>query len=257
MLNSHIEKLSHKNKLFADEAVQREVELNDLIRSQQEIITESNMKINELQDIIYMLNNKPTQIASTQTAIDRTSKLTQTTVEIKNSAVQTMDESKISIEDLTQFDPRSESVSISTPSGKKSPKNGKNYKKRGVSDNKKEKAVKLKNGHEIGDEQTAFDSTNVILHEENNQITIENSFSEISLRKADKYQETEVTDLHLENQPPRTETLRNQAQTSSERNTPPVAKPPTTNPNRNDYIKPKEIKEARAMRSKQPTKTNP
>ncbi|KAG5895305.1 hypothetical protein JTB14_029138 [Gonioctena quinquepunctata] len=118
MLNSHIEKLSHKNKLFADEAVQREDELNDLIRSQQEIITESNMKINELQDIIYMLNNKPIQIALTQTAIDRTSKLTQTTVEIKNSAVQTMDESKFSIEDLTQFDPSSESVSISTPSGK-------------------------------------------------------------------------------------------------------------------------------------------
>ncbi|KAG5871200.1 hypothetical protein JTB14_025100 [Gonioctena quinquepunctata] len=188
MLNSHIEKLSHKNKLFADEAVQREDELNDLIRSQQEIITESDMKINELQDIIYMLNNKPKQIASTQTAIDTTSKLTQTTVEINNSAVQTMDESKIPIEDLTQFDPSSESVSISTPKGKKSPKNGKNYKKRGVSDNKKEKAVKLKNRHEIGDEretygteQTAFDSTNVILHKENNQTTIKNSFTEISL----------------------------------------------------------------------------
>ncbi|KAG5876134.1 hypothetical protein JTB14_029700 [Gonioctena quinquepunctata] len=73
MMNSQIEKLTQNNNLFADEAVQREDELNDIIKSQEEIIRESSIKIDELQIIIHNLTSKPKQTTSTQTEANNSS----------------------------------------------------------------------------------------------------------------------------------------------------------------------------------------
>ncbi|KAG5899079.1 hypothetical protein JTB14_028249 [Gonioctena quinquepunctata] len=73
MMNSQIEKLTQKNKLFADEAVQREDELNDIIKSQEEIIRVSRIKIDELQIIIHNLTSEPKQTTSTQTEVNNSS----------------------------------------------------------------------------------------------------------------------------------------------------------------------------------------
>ncbi|KAG5887041.1 hypothetical protein JTB14_030000 [Gonioctena quinquepunctata] len=73
MMNSQIEKLTQNNNLFADEAVQREDELNDIIKSQEEIIRESRIKIDELQIITHNLTSKPKQTTLTQTEANNSS----------------------------------------------------------------------------------------------------------------------------------------------------------------------------------------
>ncbi|KAG5876167.1 hypothetical protein JTB14_027562 [Gonioctena quinquepunctata] len=67
MLNSHIQKITQKNKLFAEEVALREEELNAPISSQKNTIEETTNKIDELHKIIKELSNKSKQTVSTKT----------------------------------------------------------------------------------------------------------------------------------------------------------------------------------------------
>ncbi|KAG5888938.1 hypothetical protein JTB14_012197 [Gonioctena quinquepunctata] len=154
MMNSQIEKLTQKNKLFADEAVQREDELNDIIKSQEEIIRESRIKIDELQIIVHNLTSKPKRTTSTQTeANNSSSKLIPP--EDKNKRIQVSNadqlienvnksaESLVLIDDFVPIQESSESEPLSPPRNKKTPANQINTKTEGSCDKKKSEVVNL------------------------------------------------------------------------------------------------------------------
>ncbi|KAG5879891.1 hypothetical protein JTB14_010410 [Gonioctena quinquepunctata] len=150
MINSQIEKLTQKNKLFADEAVQREDELNDIIKSEEEIIRESRIKIDELQIIIHNLTSKPKQTTSTQTeANNSSSKLIPPANKNKRIQVSNADqlienvnksaEGLVLIDDFVPIQESSESEPLSPPRNKKTPANQINTKTEGSCDKKSPK----------------------------------------------------------------------------------------------------------------------
>ncbi|KAG5864286.1 hypothetical protein JTB14_003495 [Gonioctena quinquepunctata] len=202
MMNSQIEKLTQNNNLFADEAVQREDELNDIIKSQEEIIRESRIKIDELQIIIHNLTSKPKQTTSTQTeANNSSSKLIPAADKNKRIQVSNADqlienvnksaEGLVLIDDFVPIQERSESEPLSPPRNKKTPANQRNTKTEGSCDKKKSEVVNLIEKSHTGKsndgltlmeelenyEGSAAYSNNSDPHEESDLILLEESLS--------------------------------------------------------------------------------
>ncbi|KAG5872114.1 hypothetical protein JTB14_016199 [Gonioctena quinquepunctata] len=94
MKDTHIEKLLRKNELFLKEVTQREEELIETIRQQEELITRANSEIYSLKKLLEKPCNT-SETKSTQTVKNSKIASTQSTIFTREATVQTIDISNV------------------------------------------------------------------------------------------------------------------------------------------------------------------